>query len=187
MKKYVSSLLRTACIMIVMFNIYIFSSALVKTADEETSKTDKIAYVYDIPQTYKLDEENNKDISSYPAIETFVGNITGYGPDCYGCTGSGNTASGYNIKNTMYYQDTTYGQLRILAADRSIPIGTIIRVSGLKVYDVPFLAIVLDRGGAITGTHMDLAFTTEKDPLVSQIGNSKNITYEVLKYGTGKI
>jgi 3D (Asp-Asp-Asp) domain-containing protein len=182
--------------------------------EEKYNKTNYISYMYDIAkydekedsiiknqektqEEVKVEEKPAETVApkeetkepettntQYTVLDTFMGTITGYGPDCYGCSGIGNTSSGYNlITDGIYYPDKDFGQIRIVAADKSIPCGTVVRITGLKVYEQPFLAIVLDRGGAITGTKMDLAFTTEKDPLVSQIGLSKNIQYEVLRYG----
>ena len=116
----------------------------------------------------------------YPILETYEGTMTAYGADCYGC--SGITASGYDIRDTIYYEDKTFGTLRITAADKSIPFGTVVRIRGLKVYEKPIIAIVLDRGWLIKGTLMDLAFAEENEDIVKQIGRS-NVTYDVLRYG----
>lgn len=73
--------------------------------------------------------------------------ITGYGYDCRGCT-SGKTKTGYDITETIYYEDPTFGQVRIVAADKSIPFYSIVRLSNLVGID-PIIAIVLDHGGTI--------------------------------------
>ncbi len=117
----------------------------------------------------------------YPILKTYEGTMTAYGADCYGC--SGITASGYDIRNNnVYYEDKTFGTLRITAADKSIPFGTVVRVRGLKVYDEPILAIVLDRGWLIRGDLMDLAFGSEEEEIVMKLGRS-NVAYDVLRYG----
>ena len=68
-------------------------------------------------------------------IKTEVGTITGYGPDCAGC--SGITASGHNLHESIYYNDLEFGTVRILAADKSIPFYSIFRVSNIPGMD-PF-------------------------------------------------
>lgn len=115
-------------------------------------------------------------------LETFVGNLTGYGPDCYGCT-SGKTSSGHNLRESIYYEDAEYGTVRILAADSYFPFYSIIKVSNVPGMD-PFLAVVLDTGGNVGFNKMtlfDLAYATEKDPNI--IGLTSNVKFEVLRRG----
>ena len=110
-----------------------------------------------------------------------VGNLTGYGPDCLGC--SGITRSGFNLKDSIYYNDSEFGNVRILAADYSFGKNAIFRVSNVPGMD-PFIGIVLDTGGNVgfgKGTLFDLAFATEKDPDI--IGLTKNVKFELLREG----
>lgn len=132
-------------------------------------------------------EENNNvttllpDFSDRTAIETFTGNLTGYGPDCYGC--GGKTSTGYDLRENIYYEDSEFGNVRIVAADKYFPFYSIIRISGVPGMDT-FLAIVLDRGGNVgfdKGTLFDLAFSTEKDPNI--LGLTRNVKFEVLRSG----
>lgn len=205
MKKYVSSFIKALCGLVVIFNLYIVALIIVKTDEIIYFKENTIGYNYNLViyndiQTKKdikvvqptiVENENitveNEAVvepvnTEYQVIDTFIGEMTAYGPDCYGC--GGRTASGYDLRNgNISYQDKTFGAVRIVAADTRFPFGTIIRTSGLKIYDEPFIAIVLDRGGAIKNNKFDLAFDSEKNPLVAQIGYSRNIKYEVLRYG----
>ena len=76
-------------------------------------------------------------------------NVSWYGADCAGC--SGITSSGYNVTNTI-----TYDGMGVAAADWSvIPPYSIIEVEGYGRY------IVLDKGGAIKGSKLDLLTTSE--------------------------
>ncbi len=114
-------------------------------------------------------------------LETQVGKLSGYGPDCYGC--SGYLAYGdYVGDGRVYYQDREYGNVRIVAGDRKYPFGTIIRIhiNGKE----PFLAIVLDRGGAIgfgKKALFDLLYPNEY--LANLDGVFYNTQFEVLRYG----
>lgn len=113
-------------------------------------------------------------------LDTLVGTITGYGPDCSGC--SGNTASGHNLHESIYYEDSEFGVVRILAADKSIPFYSIFRVSGIAGMD-PFIAIVLDTGGNVgydKGTLFDLAFESEAGGVIPL---TSNVTFEMLRSG----
>lgn len=116
--------------------------------------------------------------------DAYYGKITGYGPDCYGCT-SGCTRTGHNLYNSIYYEDSEYGSVRILAADASFGKYAIFRVSDVPGMD-PFIGIVLDTGGNVgfnKGTLFDLAFATEKDPSVHGISTSNNVKFELLREG----
>ena len=119
------------------------------------------------------------------ALETYYGPITAYGPDCYGCV-SGETASGYNVSNgNIYYHDATYGTIRIVAGDKSLPFGTIVKITGLNISSEPILAIVLDRGGAIgfnKSIYFDLLFTSERSSEVNNFGK-QYATIEILRRG----
>ena len=116
-------------------------------------------------------------------IATYKGIITAYGPDCVGCT-TGRTASGYKVSNgNIYYHDNKYGKVRIVAADKSLPFGTIVRIKNLKVFKEPVLAIVLDRGGAIgfnKGIYFDLLYKSEKETLSF---GKRQATFEILRKG----
>lgn len=116
-------------------------------------------------------------------IEIQVGKMSGYGPNCIGC--SGYTASGkYVGDGNVYYNDKTYGQVRIVAGDYKYKFGTIIRINSSKVSTDPIIAIVLDRGGSIgidKKYMFDLLFTSEEE--ASKYGVSYNVTFEVLRNG----
>ena len=137
----------------------------------------------EVPYTY-VDKEINifKEIEIKEVVlATYKGNITAYGPDCVGC--SGVTASGYNVRNNIYYNDKEYGKVRILAADKSLPFGTIVRIKDLSNYNEPIMAIVLDRGGAIgfnKKANFDLLYHSEKE--TNSFG-SRQATFEILRRG----
>ena len=130
-----------------------------------------------IPKIVPAIKEEKKE----KVIQTFSGPITAYGPDCVGC--SGITASGKNVRNDIYYNDKEYGKIRIVAADKTLPFGTIIRISDLDVFSEPIIAIVLDRGGAIgfnRRVYFDLLYPSEKE---TNFFGKRNATFEVLRRG----
>lgn len=131
-------------------------------------------YMYNIDNFNKIKKENE-------VLDKFTGTITGYGPDCDGCIGI--TASGYDVRNTIYYNDKTYDKVRVLAADKSLPFGTIIKVSNLENYN-DFIGIVLDRGSAISFdgfSQIDLLFESENYSY--NFGRHQNVTFEILRLG----
>ena len=112
----------------------------------------------------------------------FMGTLTAYGPDCPGCSGNSACPPRQNFKNgNIYFEDQTFGKVRVVAADRSIPCGSIVRISGINIYNEPILAIVMDRGGAVTGNHMDLLFTSQSN--LEGFATSNNIKFEIIRYG----
>ena len=109
--------------------------------------------------------------------EILVGKMSGYGPDCIGC--SGYLAYGtYVGDGNIYYNDSEYGQVRIVAGDRKYKFGPIVKINDSMV------AIVLDRGGSIgIGKKFlfDLLYSSETE--ASKYGVSNNTKFEILRYG----
>lgn len=119
------------------------------------------------------------------ALERLTGTLAGYGPDCYGCT-SFRTASGRYIgEGNIYYEDATYGKIRILSGDYSYPFGTIVKMTNISYYgNDSIYGVVLDRGGSIGKGKkflFDLLFTSERDAL--SMGSTRNVTFEILRLG----
>lgn len=160
-----------------------------------------------IQEVVSSEEEIQEEptINSVPldnVIETYTGILTGYGPDCVGCgnpnTGKVVTSSGYHVSNfvngaiesafTITYNDSEYGEVRIVAADDSIPFYSIVRIT-VPHWDEPVIAIVLDRGSTVGFsncrspkgclTQFDLLYPTEAESL----GKTKNVKFELLRSG----
>lgn len=126
----------------------------------------------------------------------YKGMLTGYGPDCSTCNGKGVVACKTETKRTfnlltdgIYYNDSEYGTVRILAADLGeFPCGTIIYVDNGRLD--PFYGVVLDTGYAMREAYkngvilMDLAFKTELDKAVHTATNKTgNVSYSVRRWG----
>jgi Uncharacterized protein conserved in bacteria len=132
------------------------------------------------------------EIVGYSTVQQgamFTGRLTSYGADCIGC--SGRTAAGVNLIDgvngsgsaTYYYNGESY---YVLAADSSIPFGTIIKVSNHN-YSIadPFFGIVLDRGGDIKGGKLDLYYGSQNGAKFFTGGTSYNTTFEIISIGPG--
>lgn len=127
-------------------------------------------------------------------IGEYTGRLTGYGPDCPGCSLVGNVACfTYEkkkhslITDGIFYKDREYGGVHILAAALTkFPCGTIVYVNNgiLK----PFYGIVLDTGGAMRGAlkenvvWMDLAYPSEKISFTAG-ATSRNTKFSVIRWG----
>lgn len=124
----------------------------------------------------------------------YSGKLTGYGPDCPGCSRVGNVAcktrEGTNhslINDGLYYNDSVYGDVRILAADNSaFPCGTIVKVNNGSLDE--FYGIVLDSGSAMRNAWkegtvwMDLAFSSQAAARTGGATSSKT-TFNVQRWG----
>lgn len=127
-------------------------------------------------------EPNLSVLKTVEVIKTYRGKITGYGPDCVGCSGNLGCAPHPNVKNgNIYFEDTSYGKIRILAADPSIPCGSIIKVSNYPYITGDFYGIVLDRGSAIKGLTMDLLYNSEQE--TRNLGRAYNINFQIERWG----
>lgn len=176
--------------------------------NEETIDIGNENVVVLLDDNTKIEEEQNQEkeennvIKLDNVIETYTGILTGYGPDCTGCgnfnTGKVSTASGYHVSNivdgaiepafTITYNDKEYGEVRIVAADSTIPFYSIVRIT-VPHWDSPVTAIVLDRGSTVGFencrsergclTQFDLLYPTEAESL----GKTKNVTFELLRNG----
>lgn len=172
MSKNITKTLILMCFIIAIFNGYL----ILNVASSKMRLKNEKEFVF------KNNYDSANHIEETNVLEIFSGQLTAYGSDCYGC--SGITASGYDIRNgNIYYDDKEYGNIRIVAADRRYKFGTIVRISNLRFYDEPFIAIVLDRGFLIKGDIMDLAFDTVKNPDVLNLGREKKAKFEILRYG----
>ena len=124
------------------------------------------------------------DTSNYPVLNSYTNLVmTGYGYDCRGCT-TGKTASGYSIRDTIYYDDPTFGTLRIVAMDKSIPMYSIVRISNINGME-PILAIVLDRGDGISfSKSIQIDLVVESEAIAkTTIGKKYNVTCDILRSG----
>ena len=141
----------------------------------------KYDYVIDEIKITNIEKLEEPVINIPETINTFYGNITAYTPYCDGCIGI--TAYGYDVRNNIYYNDNQYGNIRISAADKAIPFGTIIKISNIDEYD-DIISIVLDRGSAIgydTNAQLDLLFDNEN--MAINFGRKYNVKFEILREG----
>lgn len=152
-------------------------------------------------QREKKEQEKQNRLKEMEESSTdgFYPIITTYGVDCYGCggeSGRGNTAVGVELDATLgvkmsdgtWQEGIRYGDYYIVAADPSIPFCSILKISnhGLSGSgispDEPYYAIVLDRGGAIQGGHIDLYIGTENSNAIVPVKQSQAYA-QILRMG----
>lgn len=102
--------------------------------------------------------------------------LTHYGHDC--CK-SGKTATGYDVRNTIYYNDNEYGNVRIVAMCKNIPLYSIVKIKNYKITGGDVIAIVIDRG--VGCSTIDLL--VENEAKSSKLGIQRNTIVEILRKG----
>lgn len=152
-------------------------------------------YTYDGLNYIHLSDKKNEVVKVGTGKQgNYTGKLTGYGPDCPGCSKVGNVAcrtkAGTNhslINDGLYYTDDVYGSVRILAADNTaFPCGTIVKVDNGSLKE--FYGIVLDSGSAMRGAWsegkvwMDLAFSSQAEARTGG-ATSSNTNFEVQRWG----
>ena len=164
-----------------------------------------------VKNTYRVTYQNGNEVSRQligsevisPATDTiietgtlqegayFTRRLTTYGGDCAG--GNGTSSSGIKLSPISGVQGSNSAKLTYngrsyycLAADPSIPFGTIIEISNhnLSIESTAY-GIVVDRGGAIKGNKIDIFNGTEAGKYFSG-GTSNNTQFKIISVGSGK-
>lgn len=159
--------------------------------------TDGLVFKNTDNEEITLEEVVNEEIQIGTGDYGFYnGVITGYGPDCYTCSGEGYVAcrtrekKNFNLlSDGIYYNDTEYGKVRVLAAALSkFPCGTIVKVNSRTLGE--FTGIVLDTGYDMRKHlemgiyHFDVAYMTEKEEMVAKTTDmSGKVEYSVQRWG----
>jgi hypothetical protein len=126
----------------------------------------------------KVEEDIQNDI--YSSKDTYTGYLTGYAADCPLCGGHLACMPSLDVLHgNVNYQDSTYGNVRIVASSKNLTCGTIIKFQSNVNGGEPITAIVLDRG--VTGTAIDLLTPTESYA-IQNVGRSI-ISYDILRKG----
>lgn len=121
----------------------------------------------------------------------FTGKLTPYCGDCAG--GNGTSSTGIKLSPITGVQGSNSPKLTYngrsyycLAADPSIPFGTIIEITNhnLSIESTAY-GIVVDRGGAIKGNKIDIFNGTEAGKYFTG-GTSKNAQFKIISVGSGK-
>ena len=135
----------------------------------------------------KVIQDNQNELYSLnenSPLYTFTGELTGYAGDCPLCTGYLACPPRTNVlKKGIYYNDKTYGKVRIVASSKNYPCGTILKFNVKKLSSDPIYAIVLDRG--VSGNVIDL-LTESEDYARKHVGRVRNLDFEVLREGWKK-
>ena len=164
---------------------YVYVENIPNTADKIVLEEgiNGLDYTYDGLTYVHLSDKKNEVVQvGTGANGEYTGRLTGYGPDCIGCGGTLACPPNSNVQGgNIYYEDDNYGKIRILAADPSIPCGSIVKVSNYTPLGEDFYGIVLDRGSDIQGLTMDLLYESENQ--VRNLGRTYNINFKLERWG----
>lgn len=159
-------------------------SEIIKSQNEPTQK--EIEEVSKTDQNIITEEKKKEQSGVYVGMK-ITANMVAYGTDCCSSNESlqGITSSGYNIKKSgIYYNDSTYGKVRILASDKNFKLYSIIKVE--DQIDGTYYAIVLDRGDSNIGLNkkylFDVVVETQQKAR-TEYGTHKNVNFEVMRIG----
>ncbi len=194
MKKFYKAMFYRMMIVVTCF----FSLFLIASGNsKKTNTVSNINGVKSIEAIHIVSKYNNQDqhldimkVNSIQEIQlygpstpiSFTGQMTAYKANCPGCSGKVSCPPRQDVRNgNIYFNDSTYGTVRILAADSSIPCGTIVQFSNVTFTSDPVIGIVLDRGSAIQGTIID--FLVSDMDNMDAIGRQQNVHYEILRWG----
>ena len=167
------NILKLLCIYILLIVVFIGLSIKPSKYKSSITNDDKV-----LSSTVISKDEGLDEVVSVLAEETI--NLSHYGHDCYGC--GAYTSSGYYVGDgRIYYEDLSFGLVRVVAADRKYPLGSILRI---EYYDSVITAIVLDRGGAIgDGKKFQIDLLVSSEDESYELGILRNTNLEVLRLG----
>ncbi len=185
MKQYVISRITMAIELIIVFVLIIFGTGKETFSVSSLSVANNMDYEKNLSASIIKSNQNELYIKGlYSPLYTFTGDLTGYAGDCALCTGYLACPPRTNVlKEGIYYNDKTYGTVRIVASSRNYPCGTIIRFKVSKLSKDPIYAIILDRG--VGGNDIDL-LTENEDYARKSVGRVRDLEFEVIREGWKK-
>ena len=191
MKKYI----RSRIIMIIETIILLTISFLIKkesfimtslsTTNENNTKVISKEIIQKSQNELYNERKNNNNVTNIvntnKSLYKFMGELTGYSGGCPLCSGYLACPPRTNVlKEGIYYNDKSYGNVRIVASSKNYSCGTILKFNVKKISPEPIIAIVLDRG--VSGNVIDL-LTESSEIATKNVGRVKNLEFEVLREG----
>ena len=128
----------------------------------------------------KVQELRQANTNIFTPLDSYIGTLTAYAADCPLCGGTlGCTGQNVLIDRLTHHLDSEYGNVRIIAASRGLPCGSIVQFDLSSVSDQKIVAIVLDRG--VLGTDIDLLMESGQEAR-EKVGR-RQIVYDILRFG----
>lgn len=183
---YFKYILKISFVFIVLISITASSYKInTSSTNENINKNVNLSTMALFINKEEEEKRNEEALQKYlwGSLDSYTGDLTGYGADCALCTGRLACMSSLDLSDGKdTYTDKTYGEVNIVASSKNLPCGTIIRFNNQRISEEPVIAIVLDRG--VLGSDIDL-LTPSEAYAGKYIGRS-TITYDVLRIGWEK-
>lgn len=176
-KKQFFSFIKITIILVIVFNL---NSSIFDNSSLTTAYNSNLSKNVSKDVIQNSQKELYKE-GLYNPLYTFKGELTGYAGDCPLCSGYLACPPRTNVlKEGIYYDDKTYGNIRIVASSKNYPCGTILEFNVNKLSSEPIIAIVLDRG--VGGNVIDL-LTESEDYAIKHVGRVRELEFKVLREG----
>ena len=180
---YFRHIFKIFTIFIVLFGLKASSYKMQNySSNENINKNVNLSTMATFIDKEEEERKNEEALETYlwGSLDSYTGDLTGYGADCALCTGRLACMSSLDLSNgRTTYEDKTYGEVRIVASSKNLQCGTIIKFDSKRISEEPVIAIVLDRG--VLGNDIDL-LTPSESYAGKYVGRSV-ITYDVLRNG----
>lgn len=166
--------------------LFIFIFVLFASSSSNINSDRIIAFDNNLDKALEVQvmEDNQETIYNtelYTAEGNFVGDLTAYVGDCPLCSGILACHPRTNVLETgVYFHDSEYGKVRIVATSSKYSCGTILRFSVDKLGGEDIIAIAMDRG--VGGNDVDL-LVEDVAYATRNVGRVRNQEFEVLRYG----
>ncbi len=185
MKKIAKYVLKTIQFSLVLSLLLVVeinsSSSLSKVENSNLNKSLDLNAMKLMSEKIVKEEYNSENSNNTNTLENTVkGKLTGYVYNCPSCGGHLACDSSIDLSNgNVYYNDSQFGNIRIVASSKKYSCGTIVRFKKDSISSEPVIAIVLDRG--VSGNTLDLL--VENTSIAKKDVGSSNINYEILRNG----
>jgi len=183
---YFRYIIKTSIIFIILFGLKSSSFKIQNySSNENMNKNVNLSTMATFINKEEEERKNEEALQTYlwGSLDSYTGDLTGYGADCALCTGRLACMSNLDLSNgRTTYEDKTYGEVRIVASSKNLPCGTIIKFDSLRISEKPVIAIVLDRG--VLGNDIDLL--TPSEAYAGKYVGRSVITYDILRFGWEK-
>lgn len=177
MKKVTTKVFNSTKVILLILAVICLQKVNVVNANDKLSNENLNKTIDLTAMAVKLNQIQMAD--KYYPLDTFTGDLTGYGALCPLCNGHLGCTGEWVGDGTTTYDDEMYGNVRIVASSKNLPCGSVITFDAKYISDEPVVAIVLDRG--VLGNDIDLLVETE-DYARKKVGRHK-ISYDVLRFG----
>lgn len=177
MNKITSNIFKSVKIILLIVAVMSLQKVNTVNANDKLSNENLNKTIDLTAMAVKLNEIQMAD--KYYPLDTFTGDLTGYGALCPLCNGHLGCTGKWVGDGTTTYDDEMYGNVRIVASSKNLPCGSVITFDAKNISDEPVVAIVLDRG--VLGNDIDLLVPNE-DYARKHVGRKK-ISYDVLRFG----